>query len=296
MDFTNQFWTYLILVLTVVSLVFVVYLAITNRTTSGGADETTGHVWDEDLTEFDNPLPAWWLYLLYITLIFGAVYLLLYPGMLPNGGILNWTQIGQYEEEISTANESYAATFEAYGQLTPVELAKNPEAMKTAARLFSQNCALCHGADARGAPGIPNLRDNDWIYGSSPEAILHTILEGRTGIMPGWGSVIGGLEATKDVANYVMSLSGEVVNAESAERGATQYKTLCVACHGLNGEGNPMLGGMKLSDRIWVHGSTFEEIVDVIANGVTNQMPAHKNILGEVKSSLLAGYVISFSN
>lgn len=296
MDFTSQFWTYLILVLTAASLVFVVILAFINRTVSSGPNETTGHVWDEDLTEYDNPLPAWWLYLLYITVIFSAVYLILYPGMLPNGGFLNWTQVGQYEQEIAVANESYASTFEAYGQFTPVELAKNPEAMKTAARLFSQNCALCHGADARGAPGIPNLRDDDWIYGSSPEAILHTILEGRTGIMPGWEPVLGSQEATEDVANYVLSLSGEIVYAESAERGEIQYKRLCVACHGLNGEGNQMLGGMNLTDRIWVHGNTLEETMDIIANGVINQMPAHRNILGEVKSKLLAGYVISFSN
>lgn len=296
MDFTSQFWIYLILVLTVISLAFVIYFAFINRHTTSGVNETTGHVWDEDLTEYDNPLPAWWLYLLYLTVIFSAVYLVLYPGMLPNGGILNWTQIGQYEEEISAANASYATTFKTYDQMTPVELAKNPEAMKTAARLFSQNCALCHGADARGTPGIPNLRDDDWIYGNSPGMILHSILEGRMGIMPGWGPVLGGREASEDVANYVLSLSGEVVNAESAKRGQTQYKTVCAACHGLNGEGNPMLGGMNLSDRLWLHGSTFEEIADIIENGVTNQMPAHKDILGEAKSKLLAGYVISFFN
>ena len=296
MDFTSQFWIYFILLLTVVSLLFVVYLAFSNRHTSAGINETTGHVWDEDLTEYDNPLPLWWLYLLYITVVFSAVYLILYPGMLPNGVLLNWTQISQYEAELSAASESYAPTFDSYGQLTPVELSKNPEAMKTAARLFSQNCALCHGADARGAPGIPNLRDDDWIYSNSPAQILHTILEGRTGVMPGWEQVLGGREATEDVANYVLSLSGEVVNAQSAKRGGAQYKLICAACHGLNGEGNPMLGGMNLTDRIWLHGSTFEEIVDVIGNGVTNQMPAHKDILGETKSKLLAGYVISFSN
>ncbi len=296
MDFTSQFWIYLILIGTVLSLLFVVVLAYRNRHTTSTANETTGHVWDEDLTEYDNPLPAWWLYLLYLTVIFGAVYLVLYPGMLPNGGFLNWTQVGQYEAEITEANQAYAETMEAYAQSTPSELAKNPQAMKTAARLFSQNCALCHGSDARGAPGIPNLRDDDWIYDASPDAILTTILDGRFGVMPGWEAALGGREASEDVANYVLQLGGEVVNVDSAKRGEAKYKTICAACHGIDGTGNPSLGGMNLTDRIWVHGGSFEQIVDVIANGVTNQMPPHRDILGETKAKLLTGYVLSISN
>lgn len=296
MDFTSQFWSYLILLVTVLSLVYVIVLAFRNRKTTSGINETTGHVWDEDLTEYDNPLPAWWLYLLYLTVIFSAVYLVLYPGMLPNGGILNWTQTGQYEAEVAAANEAFAETMTAYQQATPEELAKDVQAMKTAARLFSQNCALCHGVDARGAPGIPNLRDEDWIYGNTPEIILKTILEGRTGIMPPWGEVLGGREASEDVANYVLQFTGEVVNAESAKRGEAKYKTVCIACHGADGKGNQLLGGMDLTDDVWVHGGSFEDIVNVIANGVTNHMPAHKDIIGETKSKLLTGYVLSLSN
>lgn len=296
MDFTSQFWIYFILIVTVLSLVFVVVLAFSNRHTSSAANQTTGHIWDEDLTEYDNPLPAWWLYLLYLTVIFSALYLVLYPGMLPNGGFLAWTQIGQYEAEVYAAEQVYAETMEAYRQSTPDELAKNPQAMKTAARLFTQNCALCHGTDARGAPGIPNLRDDDWIYGNTTDAILTTILDGRTGVMPGWGEVLGGREASEDVANYVLHLSGEVVNADSLKRGEAKYKMVCVACHGADGKGNPLLGGMNLTDQIWVHGGSFEQIVDVIEKGVTNQMPGHRDIVGEAKAKLLAGYVLSISN
>ena len=296
MDFTSQFWSYFILVVTVLSLIFVIVLAFVNRHRVSGAPETTGHIWDEDLTEYDNPLPGWWLYLLYLTVIFSIVYLILYPGMLPNGGILNWSQIERYEKEIASANESYAAVMDRYAQSSPSELATDAQAMKTAARLFSQNCALCHGSDARGAPGIPNLRDEDWIYGDSPEVILATILDGRNGIMPGWEAVLGGPEAVEDVTNYVLQLSGDVVFVESAKRGEEKYKTVCIACHGPNGEGVPQLGGMNLTDRIWLHGDSFEEIADVIANGVLNQMPAHRDILGDAKSRLLAGYVISLSN
>ncbi len=296
MDFTSQFWIYFILIITVLSLLFVVVLAFRNRHTASAANQTTGHVWDEDLTEYDNPLPAWWLYLLYLTVIFGVVYLILYPGMLPNGGLLSWTQVEQYEAQVSAAEAAYAQTMEAYQQSTPEELANNAQAMKTAARLFTQNCALCHGSDARGAPGIPNLRDEDWIYGSTADDILTTILDGRTGVMPPWGAVLGGRAASEDVANYVLHLSGEVVNRESLKRGEAKYKTVCIACHGVDGKGNPLLGGMDLTDQVWVHGGSFEQIADVIEKGVVNQMPAHRDILGETKTKLLAGYVLSISD
>lgn len=293
-DFTSQFWAYFILIVTVLSLVYVFVLAIFNRKTS--SQETTGHVWDEDLTEYDNPLPAWWLYLLYLTIFFAIGYLILYPGMLPNGGVLNWTQVGQYNDELAAASDAYSQTMNAYAQTPLEDLSKDTQAMKTASRLFSQNCALCHGVDARGAPGIPNLADEDWIYDNDPESILKTVLEGRTGIMPGWREALGGQDATEDVANYVLQLSGEVVNTESAKRGQLKYKTICIACHGADGSGNRQLGGMNLTDQIWVHGSSFEQVAEVIGSGVTGVMPAHKDILGETKSRLLAAYVISLSN
>ncbi len=296
MDFTSQFWAYFIAAVTIASLAYVVLLAFFNRKTSSGANETTGHVWDEDLTEYDNPLPAWWLYLLYITVIFGIVYLILYPGLLPNGGLFNWSQVGQYEAELETAEQTYAATFDAYAQAPVTELASNEQAMKTAARLFTQNCALCHGNDARGAPGIPNLRDDDWIFGDSSDVILKTILQGRVAVMPGWEAVLGGPEAVADVANFVLQLSGEVVNVESAKRGQAKYATVCVACHGANGGGNQLLGGVNLTDQIWLHGGSFETVSDIIANGISNNMPAHEPILGETKSKLLAAYVLSLNN
>ncbi len=296
MGFESQFWVYLIALVTAASLIFVIVLAFVNRHASSAPQETTGHVWDEDLTEYDNPLPVWWLYLLYLTVIFGFAYLILYPGALPGGGALNWTQVGQYEAEVRAAQEAYAETFAQYAKMNPEQLAENATAMKTAARLFSQNCAVCHGADARGAPGIPNLRDDDWIYGSDQEAVLTTILKGRSGIMPGWEPVLGGREAVEDVTNYVLQLSGDVVNVDSASRGEAHYKTLCIACHGMDGKGVQQLGGVNLTDRIWLHGDSFEEIADVIANGVNNYMPAHEDILGDVKSRLLAGYVIRLSN
>ncbi len=296
MDFTHQFWIYFIGVVTIVGFVSVIALAHFNRKTSSAVGETTGHVWDEDLMEYDNPLPVWWLYLLYLTVAFSVGYLLLYPGVLPNGGLLKWTQIKQYEAEVAATASVYASQLDSYANLTPVELSKNEPAMKTASRLFSQSCAVCHGSDARGAPSIPNLRDDDWIYGSDPQTILTTILDGRKGFMPGWEIVLGGPESTLDVSHYVLELSGQNADAERAARGKPKFKMICIACHGADGSGIPMLGGMNLTDNVWVHGNSLEEIRNIVANGVTNEMPAHKDLLGETKSKLLAGYVISLSN
>ena len=295
-DFTSSFWSIFIAVVTLVSLAGVLWLSFANRSTTSAPNETTGRVWDEDLTEFDNPLPTWWLYLLYLTVAFGLVYLILYPGLGSFQGALNWSQIGQYETEIAAAEEKYGAALENYGKADVTELAKDAAAIKTASRLFAQNCAVCHGSDARGAPGIPNLRDDDWIWGNDPQTILTTILNGRTGVMPGWEAVLGGREATVDVAHYVLQLSGQSADTERAARGEQKFKMICIACHGMDGSGSPMLGGMNLTDNVWVHGSTVEEISDIIGNGVQNQMPAHIDLLGEVKSKLLAAYVISLSN
>ena len=295
MDLPNQFWIDVIWIVTVASLVFVVVLAHRNRKASSEPNQTTGHVWDEDLTEYDNPLPVWWLYLLYLTVAFSFVYLILYPGMLPNGGFLKWSQIGQYESEVSRANERYAPLMDAYAKSSPAELAGNQKAMKTAARLFSQNCAVCHGSDARGTPGIPNLADGDWIYGDDLDSILASIVDGRMGMMPGWESFLGGREAVADVANYVLQISDGEFDAQAAGRGEAQYRIICASCHGSDGTGNRQLGGMNLTDDIWVHGGSLQEISDVIGKGVTSQMPAHKDILGESKSRLLAVYVKSLS-
>ncbi len=296
MEFDNQFWVYFICVIVIASLIYVIALAVGNRKTSSPAGETTGHVWDEDLTEYDNPLPRWWLYLLFLTVIFSVGYLLLYPGMLPNGGFLKWTQQNQHARETANAQARYSQMFSHYEGVNPSTLAKDTGAMRTASRLFAHNCAACHGTDARGAPGIPNLRDDDWIYGSESETILKTILDGRIGVMPGWEAVLGGPEGTLDTAHYVLQLSGRSADAERAAQGEQKFKTVCVACHNMDGTGNPQLGGVNLTDDIWLHGSSLEEIVNIIGQGVNNQMPAHRDTLGETKSRLLAGYVISLSD
>ena len=296
MEFENQFWVYFICVIVIASIIYVIALAVGNRKTSSPAGETTGHVWDEDLTEYDNPLPRWWLYLLFSTVIFSIGYLLLYPGMLPNGGFLKWTQQNQYAREAANAQARDSEMFSFYEGVNPLTLSKHAAAMRTASRLFALNCAACHGTDARGAPGIPSLRDDDWIYGSEPETILKTVLDGRIGVMPGLEAVLGGPEGTLDTAHYVLQLSGRSSDAERAARGEQKFKTVCIACHNMDGTGNPQLGGVNLTDDIWLHGSSLEEIVNIIGKGVNNQMPAHRDTLGETKSRLLAGYVISLGD
>ncbi len=299
-DFDSQFWSFFVGIVTLASILGVVLLVVCNLTRAKVDDtdspQTTGHVWDEDLLEYDNPLPRWWLYLFYITLVFGTVYLLLYPGLGSFQGLLNWNQIGQYEAEVAKAEKKFGSTFEQYLQADIVELAKNEAAMKSASRVFSQSCAVCHGSDARGAPGIPNLRDDDWIYGNEPETILTTIQKGRVGIMPGWEAALGGSEGVRNVAEYVLKLGNLQADEARAQKGETQFKTICAACHGVDGKGNPALGGMNLTDDVWVHGNSIEKLSEIIGKGIQNQMPAHLDILGEGKTKLVAAYVISLSN
>lgn len=294
-DFTSSFWSIFIAVVTIASLIGTGWLALANMAKSTSAGETTGHVWDEDLIEYDNPLPRWWLYMFFITLAFGTVYVVLYPGLGSFQGAFNWSQISQYEQEMADSQERYGDLFDRYAQADVKELAKDEVAMKSAGRLFSQTCALCHGSDARGAPGIPNLVDNDWIYGDAPGKILATIQNGRTGIMPGWEPVLGGPEGVRDVVEYVLTLSGQSGDSERVARGEAQYRTVCVACHNLDGSGNQALGGMNLTDDIWVHGNSVEQLTKVIGQGVQNQMPAHLELLGEAKTRLLAAYVVKLS-
>jgi cytochrome c oxidase cbb3-type subunit 3 len=297
-DFTSGFWNWFIIVPT---LGGIVALFILNRwmTTppSKGAEKpkSMGHVWDENLEELNNPLPRWWLNLFYVTLVFGVVYLALYPGLGSYAGALGWTMKGQYEREIAEADKRLSPLFEKYLREDLNRLAVNGEALKTGERLFTTYCTVCHGADARGARGFPNLRDGDWLYGGSPEAIKASIMQGRTGTMPPWGAVLGP-EGVFNVAEYVISLSGKrVVNENAAAAGREKFKELCVSCHGPDGRGMIALGAPNLTDDVWLYGGTQKDIMETIEKGRAGRMPAHAEFLGEAKSHLLAAYVYSLS-
>ena len=296
-DFESGFWKWFILVSVVLSFVgiFALIIWMSRGTKRGEKVSSMGHVWDETLEELNNPLPMWWLYLFYITLVFGIAYLLLYPGSGVFAGALKWSEVGQYETEMKVANAKYGPLFEKYRTEDLKLVATDPEAQKMGKRLFMTYCTNCHGSDARGGAGFPNLTDNDWLYGGQPETIQTTIMNGRNGVMPAWGAVLGN-EGVIDVANYVMSLSGRTVNAEAAAAGKVKFQQVCAACHGPDGKGNQAIGAPNLTDNIWLYGGSQAAIIKTITNGRNGHMPAHGDFLGEAKVHLLAAYVYSLSN
>ncbi|MGH8508722.1 MAG: cytochrome-c oxidase, cbb3-type subunit III [Gammaproteobacteria bacterium] len=296
-DFMSGFWSVFITVVTAVSLAAIGLFAIGSargKKPKGERPETMGHVWDGDLSEYNNPLPHWWLNLFYITLVFGAVYLVLYPGLGSFAGVLGWTGIGQYEEEMAEADRVYGPLFQTYLTKDLQSLAADPKALKMGKRLYANYCAACHGADAGGALGFPDLTDDDWLYGGAPEVIEISILEGRAGVMPPWEGVIAP-EDLADVTAYVRGLSGNPVDAAAAGRGKIVFDTTCAVCHGADGRGNPALGAPNLTDAIWLYGGSERRVAESIAKGRQGRMPEHDDFLGEAKVHLLAAYVYSLS-
>ena len=296
-DFTGAFWNWFIIVPTLAGIAALFWLnrwMTSPRRSRKDAVKTTGHVWDEDLRELNNPLPRWWLNLFYLTLVFGLVYLALYPGLGTFAGLLGWSQRGQYEQELAAAEQRFGPLYAQYQQTDIAALAGDAAALKTGERLYVNYCATCHGSDARGAPGYPNLRDQDWLWGGEPEQIKTTILGGRTGVMPPWGPLLGE-DGLREVTAHVLSLSGRAADATDARAGAQRFTQLCAACHGPEGRGNPALGAPNLTDDVWLHGGSRDAVMASIAAGRTGRMPAHAEFLGEAKAHLLAAYVYSLS-
>jgi cytochrome c oxidase cbb3-type subunit 3 len=298
-DFTSSFWNWYIIIPTLGGILacflLVRWLSAGGVVKSGEKAESMGHVWDENLEELNNPLPSWWLKLFYITMVFGLCYLALYPGLGSFPGLLGWSSAGQYEREIDLADASYGPLFTKYRAMPIIAVAADPEAHKMGERLFVNYCSVCHGSDARGARGFPNLRDNDWLYGGSPEQIEQTILNGRNGAMPAWQDSLGGDQGVADTVQYVLSLSGRNVDQAAAARGKEKFQTFCVACHGADGKGNQMVGAPNLTDNIWLYGGSEKIVTETISKGRNGKMPAHKDFLGEDKVHLLAAYVYSLS-
>jgi cytochrome c oxidase cbb3-type subunit III len=258
----------------------------------GGAD--TGHVWDKDLREYNNPLPRWWLWLFYLTVAFGLVYLVLYPGLGTFSGLKGWTQNGQYEQEKAAA-EARAATYLApFATMTIPQLAADPKAMSTARNLFQVNCSQCHGSDGGGARGFPNLTDANWLWGGDPDTVVQTITAGRMAVMPPWGPVLGA-QGVDQVVAYVEQLSGQQTDTTLALAGQTLFETNCAACHGVDGKGNPILGAPNLTDDIWLYGGDAATLHQTLENGRNGQMPAFGDRLGPERVRLLAAYAIQLA-
>lgn len=292
----SGFWSGFIIVLTVVNVLGCVWLLMRTAKRKPGerAEDTTGHVWDDDLTEYNKPLPRWWLWLFYLTIIFGVVYLALYPGMGSFAGTLGWSQEQVHADEMAAAEAKYGPIYKAHAAKPIPELAKDDAAMATAQRLFANTCAGCHASDGRGSPGYPNLADNEWLYGGDPETIKASILHGRSGVMPAWGGALGEI-GVEEMAAYVYVLSGRAKPDFMSRAGEARYAGMCAGCHGVEGKGNPALGAPDLTDRVWLYGGSLEAIKTSIRNGRNGEMPAHKDILGEDRVHLVAAYVYRLS-
>ncbi|MDP3604254.1 MAG: cytochrome-c oxidase, cbb3-type subunit III [Polaromonas sp.] len=291
-DFINNFWSHYVAVLTVASiLACALLLWLTARVRAKpSADNTTGHVWDEDLREANNPMPRWWMGLFVLTIVFGLGYLVAYPGLGSYQGGLGWSTDGEYAKDIAAANRELEPVYAAYAALPADKVAADPAAMAIGQRLFLNNCAQCHGSDGRGSKGFPNLTDSDWLYGGAPEQISETIHKGRIGVMPPMGAAVGTPDDVKNLANYVLSLSGSPHDSLRAGLGKSKF-TACAACHGVGGAGNHAVGAPNLTDKVWLHGYGQEAIIAMINTGKTNQMPAQQGRLTDAQIHVLTAYV-----
>jgi cytochrome c oxidase cbb3-type subunit III len=293
-DFTSDFWSVYIAVITVVSIVACAVFLKTQSVRRPMGTETTGHRWDEDLAEYNNPLPRWWSWLFYITIVFGLGYLVLYPGLGSWRGVLGWSQVAQLKDETRAAEQQFGPLYERFAAMEIEALAKNPEALAVGQKLFLNNCAQCHASDGGGSRGFPNLTDKDWLWGGDPKTIETTIANGRSGMMPPFGEALGEAKI-KDVAHYVMSLSGGAADSIRVANGKETFLQICAACHGPEGKGNQALGAPNLTDKIWLHGSGEATIIQTVTGGRASQMPAHKDLLSAAKIRLLTAYVLSLS-
>ncbi|HJS03920.1 MAG TPA: cytochrome-c oxidase, cbb3-type subunit III [Variovorax sp.] len=296
-DFFNDFWSNYVALATLGSILLCALLlwVVARSSAPSGADNTTGHVWDEDLREANNPMPRWWIGLFVITIVFGLAYLVAYPGLGSYKGELAWSTADEYAKDQARARRELEPVYAAYVAMPAERVAGEPAAMAIGERLFLNNCAQCHGSDARGSKGFPNLADSDWLHGGTPDKIKESIVGGRTGVMPPMAAAVGTPEDVKNVANYVLSLSGSPHDSVRAGLGKSKFSA-CAACHGIGGVGNPAMGAPNLADKVWLHGYGQEAIIAIINTGKTNQMPAQQGRLTEAQIHVLASYVWGLSN
>lgn len=321
----TTFWSLWIIIITVGTLLGCAALLYWCLKDKMGVEEGAdmGHEYD-GIRELNNPLPKWWTYLFVGTFVFAAIYLALYPGLGNFKGFLGWQSsnqtvrsleesklaiadaqenklLNQYAKELDDADAYFGEAFrrlafvEGTEELKAIpDIAQDPEAIKVGQRLFLQNCSQCHGSDARGLTGFPNLTDGAWLYGGEPQAIVTTVMQGRIGQMPGWQAALGE-QGVREVVSYTLSLSGRSVNAKEAEAGKTKF-AVCAACHGTDGKGNPAVGAPDLTDQYWLFGGSRAAVTETVMNGRSGVMPAWKDILGEDKVQLVSAYVWSLSN
>jgi len=311
-DFTSDFWHWYVIVLTFASIAYCAWLLWkmskakvqpgAPAAAPGGRVETTGHTWDGDLAEFNNPLPQWWMWLFWITILFSLAYLVLYPGLGRLPGVTGWTSGSQYAAEAADMDAKTKPLYDKYLAMDLKAVAADPQAKAMGERLFLSYCAPCHGSDARGSRGFPNLADGDWLYGGEPETVRESITNGRMGVMPPLGPGLGE-EKVKNVVAYVRSLSGLPADGLNAQLGKEVFMQNCAACHGSEGKGTQALGAPNLTDKVWLYDSSEATIALGINKGrhvgidpEHKAMPAHKDTLGDGKIQVIAAYVWGLSN
>jgi cytochrome c oxidase cbb3-type subunit 3 len=298
-DFFNSAWSNYIALVSLVGIVWCIWLLASQRKakvihTADGAVADTGHVWDGDLRELNNPLPRWWAWMFLLSCIFALVYLVLFPGLGSFPGVVGYTTDSALMSSMTEANDELKPVYAKYVQMDIEQVAADPKAREMGQRLFLNSCAQCHGSDAGGSKGFPNLTDGDWLYGGSPENIKTTLINGRNGVMPAYGH----LETAQivDLANYVRSLSGLPADDAKVARGAELFKSNCVACHGADGKGNIALGAPNLTDKTWLYGGSEASIVETLTKGRMAMMPSQDKVLSPEKIHLLTAYVWGLSN
>ncbi len=294
-DFVNPGWSWFVAIATALSLLACLWLLlVASRHQVMAGDNSTGHVWDEDLREMNNPLPRWWMWLFIITVVYAVGYLVVYPGLGGFRGSAGWSSAGEMRADQQAAQAEMAPIYARFATLDAAALARDPQAMGIGERLFGNHCATCHGADAKGSKGFPNLTDNDWLYGGTHDVIKQTITQGRNGVMPAQAAAVGTAEDLHNLAHHVLSLSRSPHDSLAAQLGKAKF-TVCAACHGMDGKGNQALGAPNLTDGVWLHGWGEAAIVAMVTQGKSNVMPAHGARLSPQQVHVLAAYVWSLS-
>lgn len=298
-DFTSSFWSVYVAGISIISIALCVFILwfTHNIHATTVEDGTTGHYWDGNLCEMNNPLPRWWVWMFIGTIIFGIGYLIIYPGLGSYQGALSekWTQYSQYEKEVAQGNAEVAPLYAKFAAMKVEDVARDPQAQAIGERLFMNNCAQCHGSDANGSKSFPSLADKDWLHGGEPDTIKETITKGRMGNMPPMAAAVGSADDVKNVAHYVLSLSNSQHDAARAAQGKEKF-AVCAGCHGPDGKGMTAVGAPNLTDNIWLHGSGEAAIVAMVNNGKQNQMPAQEERLTKDQIHVLSSYIWSLSN
>lgn len=284
-------WHWFVVLGTLLSLAAMLWLLIANRhKTNQGS---TGHEWD-GIQELDNPLPFWWVGMFVVSIVFTLIYLVYYPGLGNFDGAGDWSSFGQHDNEVARHDARFAPLYAELGSLDEAALWEDRRAMQVGRRLFLNHCSTCHGVNANGAFGFPNLNDEEWIWGSDYQAVRTTLVQGRVAAMPPWGAALGE-DGVINMAHFVRQMAGLEHDADKAAAAAPQYNMLCVACHGADGKGNALLGAADLTNDIWLYGGSLEQIIFTLNNGRQGNMPAQADILTDDKIHILTAYVRSLS-